>query len=438
MLTAKELHEKRNKLVAEQRAINDKSIEEGRDLTAEEQERWDAIDAEIVTLKGQMDRAEHVRIVDDNTDRRTDDLDRANRQRKADGQEVVTEETRAMAMQAWCLRQCDQDVSAEQIRAAELVGTNLDAKDLNIRLIMDPRLLKRAWRDHLEGRMDTTATTGGETIPEGFVRQFELSMLAFGGMRQVSEIIRTAGGEDLPWPTANDTGNVGELLAESAAAAVQDVATASVVFQAFKYSSKIVKVSVELMQDTAFNLVAILGAMLGERIGRITNTHFTTGDASSKPNGLVTATNTGVTAASATAIISNELIDLFHSVDPAYRGPGSGWMFHDGVAKLLRKLKDGDSQYLWQPGLVLGQPDVLLGRPVTINQDMDQVPATGDDVIVFGQLNKYKIRDVANLRMRRLVERYAENDQEAFIGFSRHDGDLLDAGTDPVKKLTMN
>ena len=138
--------------------------------------------------------------------------------------------------------------------------------------------------------------------------------------------------------------------AENTQDSEQDMTFGVMTLDAYKYTSKIVRVSVELLQDSAFNLGAELGSLLGERLGRIQNTHATTGTGSSQPNGVVTASALGKTAASATAITTDEIIDLFHSVDRAYRG-NSSFMAADSTVAAIRKLKDGDSQYLWQPGL---------------------------------------------------------------------------------------
>ena len=148
----------------------------------------------------------------------------------------------------------------------------------------------------------------------------------------------------------------------------------------------------------------------------------------------MTAATLGVTAASAAAITGDELINLYHSVDPAYRA-GAGWVMHDNVVLYVRKLKDGDNQYLWQPGLQAGVPDRLLTAPVTVCQEMASTVEASAKTVLFGQLSKYKVRDVGTLRLKRLVERYAEYDVEGFVALSRHDGELLDAGTHPVKYL---
>ena len=117
-----------------------------------------------------------------------------------------------------------------------------------------------------------------------------------------------------------------------------------------------------------------------------------------------TAAGTGKTTASATAFTSDELMDLFHSLDPTYRAlPSCGWMFHDTVLQYIRKMKDGDGQYLWQPGLASGVPDRILGKPYAINQKMEplvsNVPVTAKKHVLFGAFEKYLIRDAGGVRM---------------------------------------
>jgi len=234
----------------------------------------------------------------------------------------------------------------------------------------------------------------------------------------------------------NDTSQKGAILAENTAASDQDLVFAQKVFKAYKYSSKVVKCSVELMQDSSINLPQFLGSALGTRIGRITNDHFTTGDGSSKPGGVVTrAGNSSITSASGTSLVFGEPLALLHSVDPAYR-TGASFMAHDSTVLKLRSMVDGQSRPVWEPALQVGQPGTLYGYPVVTNQSMPEF-ALSAKALIFGQLSKYVIRDVQGITILRLDERYAEAHQVAFLGFARHDGDLLDAGTDPVKYLTM-
>ena len=138
-----------------------------------------------------------------------------------------------------------------------------------------------------------------------------------------------------------------------------------------------------------------------------------------------------------TTFTADEVISLIHNVDPAYRVTAS-FMFHDTVLASIRKLKESTTNaYIWQPGLQLGVPDRLLGYRYTINQSMSSAFTTGQKLILFGDLSKYIIRDVSSIRLVRLDERYADLDQIAFIAFMRSDGNLLDAGTHPVKWLPL-
>lgn len=276
---------------------------------------------------------------------------------------------------------------------------------------------------------------GQYTVAGGFIARLEKAMLAQSGMLQSAEVMVTADGAPLPWPTSDDTSNEGALIGENTAVDEQDITFGQVIFYAHKLTSKLVRVSAELLQDSALNLAGEVGQMLGDRIGRIGNRLWTVGTGGGQPEGLVPACTVGVTAASATAITADELIDLEHSVDPSYR-QGASFMMSDSTLASIRKLKNGDGDYIFQQGLLAGQPDRLLGYPVVINQHMATIAASAK-TIVFGQLSKYKIRLIGGTRLRQLNERYAEYDQTGFLAFLRIDGHLLDAGTNPCKVLQM-
>ncbi len=203
--------------------------------------------------------------------------------------------------------------------------------------------------------------------------------------------------------------------------------------QAFMYSSKLVRVSFQLLQDSAFDLNSFLARKLGERIGRITNTHFTTGDGTAKPNGVVTASTQGKVGATGqtTSVKYEDLVDLEHSVDPAYRN-GAEWTMHDNTLGAIKKLVDSQGRPLFVPGIAANAPDTILGYSFVSNNDVAQMAANAKSIL-FGNFSKYLIRDISGFQMLRLVERYAEFFQVGFIGYSRHDGDLIDAGTNPIK-----
>ncbi len=170
--------------------------------------------------------------------------------------------------------------------------------------------------------------------------------------------------------------------------------------------------------------------MIGVRFGRGETTYFTTGTNSSQPQGIVAAAGTGVTSAAAAAFTPDELIGLVHSLDPSYRALSStGFMFHDTALLYIRKFKDADGQYLWQPGMVNGVQDRIYGYPYSINQKMaalvSNVPVTANKHVLFGAFEKYIIRDCGGTRLYHLTERYRDVDQDAFIAFKRIDGRAL-------------
>jgi HK97 family phage major capsid protein len=224
------------------------------------------------------------------------------------------------------------------------------------------------------------------------------------------------------------------LISENTAVAAADPSFAVVNFGAYKISSKLVLVPNELMEDNAVNLAEQIGMMIGERIGRAQSVYFTTGTGSSQPQGILAGATLGVTAASTTVIAPNEIIDLIHTVDPAYRtDPSFGLMMSDGVLAFVRKMTDGNGRYLYPEN----SGNTILGYPVFVNQQMSSTFTTGQKLMLAGAFKKYKIRDVNSIRFRRLEERYAEYDQTGFIAFMRSDAHLLDAATHPIKYLKL-
>jgi HK97 family phage major capsid protein len=362
-----------------------------------------------------------------------------------------TDEERSLALQAWVRHQMDADLSDEQRSACERLKFNPARQQLNISLL-DTRSYGSLQREYRNARPNVAAdacerlelrTMSAFSGPSGaylrapgsLVRRLEVNMLAFGGVAQVAEVITTATGERMSWPTADDTGNEGEMLGENRPIGTgTDPKGGLVHWDAYKFSTKPVVIPYELLEDEQFDLPTLIGNMFGERLGRIRNRLFTLGTGASQPRGIVNAASLGRLAASATAIAADELFDLQHSVDPSYR-TGAGWMMHDNIVLAIRKLKDGQGQYLWQSGIATGTPDRLLGDSLTINQHMASSIATGQRTILYGQLSKYKVRRVNGLRLYRLEERFRDNDQDGFIGFVREDGNLLDAGTAPIKFL---
>jgi len=281
--------------------------------------------------------------------------------------------------------------------------------------------------------------SGGVMVPPGFIDMIEVNKLFIGSVQRVASPLRTATGEDITWPTMDGTSQVATIIGENKETSTtgNDPSYSSVTFRAHEFTTGIVLVPNRLIQDSHFDMNALLAEHLATSLARGQNAYFTTGTGSGQPRGIVTDAGAGVTASSASEIQPDELVSLIHSVDVAYReAPSVGWMLHDTTLEHIRKFKTGDGQYMFQPGLQLGIPATLLGYPMSINNNMPEI-GSATDALIFGQLNKYHVRTVAGLTLHRLFERFATANQVGYMAVERADGATLDAGTKPIKKLTM-
>lgn len=279
----------------------------------------------------------------------------------------------------------------------------------------------------------TTDSEGGYTVPTTVATSILDALKAYGGMRTVADVIRTAGGETMNFPTSDGTSEEGEIVGQNTAAADLDISFGTKSLVVYKYSSKVVTVPWELLQDSSADIEGFVRNRLQQRLGRITNKHFTVGTGSSQPNGLIPSATVGVTGAvSATAAITyDNLVDLEHSVDPAYRA-NAKWMFHDDMLKLIRKVKDTEGRPIFVPGYEQGNPggapDRLLNRNIAINQAVAS-PAASAVSIAFGDFSYYKIRDVMSVTLFRFTDSaYTKKGQVGFLAWMRSGGNLVDVG----------
>lgn len=290
----------------------------------------------------------------------------------------------------------------------------------------------------VEERIQSTSNTaGGYTVPVTLANFIVKSMAMWGPMydENICTTINTASGEQINIPTVDDTTTAVAKHTEGTALTDDggvDVTFGQKVLNAYIYDTEFVRWSYELAQDSIFNMEQLLGELLGERLGRRANTELTTGDGTGDPNGIVTASSLGKTAAATGAITTDELIDLQHSVDPAYRmSPKARFMFNDSTLAAIRKLKGGDGQYIWQMGDIRsGVPGTLLGSPYSVNQAMASL-ATGNKTVIFGDFGKYFVRKVGAPVVGVMRERFWPD--LGIAGLIRLDGELAD--TAAVKHL---
>ena len=279
----------------------------------------------------------------------------------------------------------------------------------------------------------TTGSEGGFTVPTEIAAMVIDALKAFGGMRQVATIIRSSSGNDWQYPASDGTSETGEIVGQNAAATTGEITFTQVPLVTYKYSSKKIALPWELVQDSVIDIVAFVVNRLATRLGRITNTHFTVGTGSSQPFGIVARAASGKvgTTGQTTTVIYDDLVDLEHSVDPAYRGRAQ-YMMNDASVKVLRKIKDSQNRPIFVPGYEAGAvvnggaPDTLMGRNIIVNQDM-AVMAANAKSIIFGDFSLYTIRDVMSAEVRRFDDSaFALNGQVGFCGWQRCGGNLLD------------
>ncbi len=430
----KELRDKQNELVAQARAALDEITDADESRAKELEEQHDRAMAEFDKLearaKREEDSAKRAATLAERA-AELEEIDRSKRPGAGDKREAKKQED------------VDPKVAQRDAFSSFLRFGFGGLSEEHRQVIRDQSKQIRAIVGDTEARAQGVATAGagGALVPEDYMAEIIMAMADYGPMNDASvvRLVNTSTGADLPWPTDDDTANKGALIAENTQVTEQDVTLSSKTLEAYKYTTKLIRVSNELLQDSAFDMDSYLQDKMTERVGRILNQHFTTGTGSSQPNGIVTASTAGVEAASATTLTADELIDLEHSVDPAYRrSPSCRFMFNDTTFKVIRKLKDGDGNYLWQAADIrAGAPSTILGYPFSINQDMDSFgdssPATDNRPVIFGDFNKYVVRMVKALAVRRLAERYADFDQVGFVGFMRADAELMD--TAAIKHL---
>lgn len=422
-----ELQDKRGRLVAQAREALDeitKNTDEAR--SAELDKRHDAIMAEFDGIDADIAREERVAAAEARIAEAAEAEKRAKKRPK--GEDV---DTRGQD-------EGDKPTYRSVFYKFLAGGADLGELDNEERAVLKTGVIPDA-----EKRIQTTTggsgAAGGYTIPVELANQIIKSMKAWGPMydEDVATVINSSSGHVIKLPTVDDTSVTAEKGTEGTALVDdggKDVTLGQKELGAYDYNTEFVRFSWQLAQDSIFNIEALLGDLLGERLGRIANQELTVGDGSGDPNGVVTASALGKTAAATTAITYDEMVDLIHSVDPAYRGaPKVGFMFRDLTLAAIRKLKDGDGKYIWTAGDVQGGvPSTLLGYRYRINQAMPAM-TTGLKPIIFGDFGKYFVRKVGSPTIGVMRERFWPD--LGIAGLIRFDGELGD--TAAVKHLVM-
>lgn len=273
-----------------------------------------------------------------------------------------------------------------------------------------------------------TNTAGGYLVPQGFRQKLVERMKQFGGIANFAESLSTSSGNLLPYPTVDDTANIGEIVAEGGTfAAGADLVFGTRTLSAYKYmaggaGNVPLKVSVELLQDSAFDLPSFIARKLGERIARVQAVHWATGTGSGQPQGIVTPITTSGTVGT---LALSDLVATILFLDPAYRA-NAKWLMNDATYGTIMGLNDSTGRPLLtgvNDGIAndITAPR-LLGYPVVIDQAMPS-KATGAKFLAFGDIGEaYVIRHVKDITLVTLNELYMPNGQIGYMAWARADG----------------
>jgi HK97 family phage major capsid protein len=382
------LTDKRAKLEMDIRALLNRAETEKRELNAEESGQLEKMSTDSDALRSQMDSIISLMATMDSMDQGLRDL----------GHKGGDQEKADLATQFRQLANGD-------IRSISMKGTPEELRALS----------------------KGSATAGGNTVKTTFIgRLYEHLVESASLLRMGATIWNTDTGEtiDVPITTAHGTA---ALVAEAGTIPQGDPAFGKRQLGAYKYGDLIL-VPNELLTDTSVNLEDYLARQAGRAVGNAFGAHLITGTGSGQPAGIVTLATLGVTGGTGVvgAPTFDNLIDLYYSVIPPYRNsPDAAWLIKDATAAGLRKLKDTSGRYLWEPSVLPGTPDTILGRPVATDPN---IAATGLNAksVIFGDLSAYVVRMVNNIRYERSDEFKFDTDVVAFRCLVRGDGLLID------------
>lgn len=411
----RELHDRRNTLREEQKGVfADMEGDLDGEGNAERQTKFDALDKDIVAYG---ERIRNLTTMLENEDRTAKDREKYESMLRTEGETFSSDKDLENRVRVWM----KASLPDSEVWAPKAISFNLERHDLVV----------------------GTTTAGGYTVPTGFVNKLQQHLFEAAGILQTNaQIIQSDSGENLPFPKTTSHGSA-VLLTEGAALSENDAAFGQITLNAYKFGV-LIQVSRELIQDTAVDLLGYLGQQAGTNIGLAADGYFVTGTGSSQPQGIAnspTAGKTGATGQTLT-VIANDLVDLYHSIITGYRA-NAYWVMNDASAAIIRKIRDdtggtGLGNFLWQPGLVAGQPDTIFNRPVITDPNM-AVMAANAYSIAFGDFNNYYVvRQVRQVVFERSDDFAFANDLVSFRAIFRADGKQLINGSSGAVKFYRN
>lgn len=365
--------------------------------TKEDQAQFDNLADEMSRLDAQIEA--HQKMVDDTALENFADADKHRQERPAKAQ--VSDAVRAMNI---LLRNQTKHISSEDM---ELIRNTMST---------------------------TTGSEGGYTVPSEIATTVIDTLKDYGAMRRNASRLVTSDGRPLSYPTSDGTAEEGEIVAENTSATDDDIEFGTVALNTFKFSSKVITIPIELLQDTVVDVLGLINARVRDRIGRIQNRMFTVGTGSGQPNGIVTGSSVGKAGATGqtVTVLYDDLVDLTDSIDIAYLEAGMPlkFMCSQTTRRVVRKIKDTAGRPIWTPsydlGMSAGASDLLMGYALEINNNMAS-PGANNKSIGFGDISKYMIRDAMDITLFKFEDSaFIKKGQIGFLAWARSGGNMPD------------
>ena len=383
MSLATQLTEKRQHIWHEAKTLLDTAAAENRDLTAEETGKYEAMAADLTSLRSRIDM-----IVGAETENR------------------AIEESLTRLVGAPAERKAPKTDGLRAFLRGE-AGRGYDVP--------------------IEQRATLTTTLGAGTIPVGFHNQLWEYMVASADLLTKVDVINTSGGESIKFPRVTAYSTVASTA--ETVALTQSEPTFGSVDSTVSKQGYLMQIDTELLQDSAFDMESYLAKWAGRELGNAVGATAATVALAAAAAGVTGAAGTtlGFGVQSAAGAGFDYLISLFHSVTAPYRASAScAWVLADPTAAIVRKIKSADGVYVWQPAVIAGQPDLILGKPVVIDGGIP-VPAANAESILFGDLSSIKTRIAGGFRFERSDDFAFNTDVSTFRAVVRHGSVSVDA-----------
>lgn len=331
----------------------------------------------------------------------------------------------------------EQQLQRSQAIATEEATAEAEERDVSPLATDEYREAFHEFMEHPQGAsLDARAALqvgvsadGGYTVAQDWNRQLVTSLQQFGVIRSLATVVETADSGQFNIPAENATGEAG-LKKETEGFLESEPTFKTIALSAYKLT-ELIKVTDEMLHDSIFDIPAYVQARAAKNIALKENNYLVTGTGTEQPKGISVAASVGATAAEASKIKIDDLLNLFYSLVPGYV-PNSSFVMGQNTVLAVRQTKDKNEQYLWSPNVAAGEPDTLIGRPVYADPHMPTV-ATGNVTVLFGDFSGYWVRDVQGTVVKFLDQTYAAEGLNGFLVSRRSDGNLVD--TAAVKSL---